>query len=78
MEILLDWRFVTKEGIGSNQSYIYADENVPGNVGIQIVASGPDSKWPSVKDGYFKMITQARKLYIQTPISYLMTVYLML
>lgn len=64
----LDWRFITKEGIGNNQSYIFSDEETPGNVGIQIVTSGPDSKWPSIKDGYFKMVTQARdKLYIQTP-----------
>ncbi|MDD2447587.1 MAG: cardiolipin synthase [Tissierellia bacterium] len=64
----LDWRFVTKEGVGNNQSHIYTEEKTPGNVGVQIVTSGPDSKWPGIKDGYFKMITQAReKVYIQTP-----------
>ena len=32
------------------------------------MSSGPDSKWASVKDGYFKMITNAReRIYIQTP-----------
>ena len=36
--------------------------------GIQIVSSGPDSKWPSVKDGYLKLISDAKKkLYIETP-----------
>jgi cardiolipin synthase len=63
----LDWRFATKRGVGNCQSYI-VDEDVDSHVGIQIVNSGPDSKWPSIKDGYLKMISNAReKIYIQTP-----------
>src|SRR5690606_13467254 len=63
----LDWRFATNMGVGSCQSYL-VEENVENTVGIQIVSSGPDSKWPSVKDGYLKMISNAReKVYIQTP-----------
>ncbi len=43
-------------------------QETKGNAGIQIVSSGPDSKWPSVKDGYFKMINNAReRIYIQSP-----------
>ena len=39
-----------------------------GNAGVQIVSSGPDSKWASIKDGYFKMINNAKeRIYIQTP-----------
>lgn len=39
-----------------------------GNVGIQIVTSGPDSEYEHIKNGYLKMITSARKsIYIQTP-----------
>ena len=63
----LDWRFATKEEIKSCHSHLHQ----PGkekHVGIQIVSSGPDSKWPSVKDGYMKMITDAReRVYIETP-----------
>ncbi len=63
----LDWRFATKNSIGRYQSYL-VDEDVDSTVGIQIVSSGPDSKWPSIKDGYLKMISNAReKVYIQTP-----------
>ncbi|WFA10279.1 cardiolipin synthase [Tissierella sp. Yu-01] len=63
----LDWRFATNKGVGSCQSYLVED-NVDNTVGIQIVSSGPDSKWPSIKDGYLKMVTNAReKVYIQTP-----------
>lgn len=63
----LDWRFATKKGVGSCQSYL-VDEDIDNTVGIQIVSSGPDSKWPSIKDGYLKMISNAKeKVYIQTP-----------
>lgn len=63
----LDWRFATGEEINRCQSYIHTKDDL-GNSGVQIVSSGPDSKWPSVKDGYLKMISTAReKLYIETP-----------
>ena len=63
----LDWRFATGEEINRCQSYLIDSES-EGNAGIQIVSSGPDSKWPSIKDGYLKMISNAKeKIYIQTP-----------
>lgn len=56
-----------KRTIGSCQSYL-TEENTENDVGMQIVSSGPDSRWPSIKDGYFKMISNAReKIYIETP-----------
>ncbi|MBU5256181.1 cardiolipin synthase [Tissierella praeacuta] len=62
----LDWRFATGKEITRCQTYI--GEEALGNTGIQIVSSGPDSKWPSIKDGYLKMITNAKeKVYIETP-----------
>ncbi len=64
---LLDWRFAAKEEIGYEEKYFPKVKPID-TKGIQIVSSGPDSKWTSVKDGYFKMIMNAnRKLYIQTP-----------
>lgn len=63
----LDWRFATDKEIGNCQSYI-AEQNTENTIGMQIVSSGPDSKWPSIKDGYLKMISNAReKVYIETP-----------
>lgn len=39
-----------------------------GNLGVQILSSGPSSRNDTIKDGYVKMITTAKKyLYIQTP-----------
>ena len=38
------------------------------NMKVQVISSGPDSTYPYIKDGYYKMITQAKKsIYIQTP-----------
>ena len=65
---LLDWRFATNEKeISMCQTYLIDEEDM-GSTGIQIVTSGPDSKWPSIKDGYLKMISNAReKVFIETP-----------
>jgi len=39
-----------------------------GNLGVQILSSGPSTKNDTIKDGYVKMITSAKVyLYIQTP-----------
>jgi len=63
----VDWRFATNKPIGSCLSYL-SDEEANNNVGIQIVSSGPDSKWASIRDGYQMLISNAKhKLYIETP-----------
>lgn len=63
----LDWKFATGQESDICQSYL-VDIESQGNTGVQIVSSGPDSKWPSIKDGYLKMISNAKeKVYIQTP-----------
>lgn len=62
----LDWRFASNIKINGQNEYHH--EDIPQKAGVQIVSSGPDSKWPSVKDGYLKMITDARdRVYIETP-----------
>ncbi|HHV38039.1 MAG TPA: cardiolipin synthase [Tepidimicrobium sp.] len=62
-----DWRFATGgDDIRCELNPNRTDNN--NGAGIQIVNSGPDSKWSSIKDGYFKMVTNAReRIYIQTP-----------
>lgn len=62
-----DWRFAVKKDNVQCEVGLPKKKN-NGNAGVQIVSSGPDSKWASIKDGYFKMITSAReRIYIQTP-----------
>ncbi|MFU0799915.1 MAG: cardiolipin synthase [Xylanivirga thermophila] len=69
LRFMMDWQFAV-----SNQHIPpFAEEYFPpkkrvGNTNIQIVSSGPDSQWESIRQGFFKMITKAQKnIYIQTP-----------
>ena len=69
----LQWQFYKDWRFAAHKDNAHCELGIPmqetrGNVGIQIVSSGPDSKWPSVKDGYFKIITNAKeRIYIQSP-----------
>jgi cardiolipin synthase len=63
-----DWRFAAIHKDKAQCRLGLPKQETKGNAGIQIVSSGPDSKWPSVKDGYFKMINNAHeRVYIQSP-----------
>ncbi|WP_069998914.1 cardiolipin synthase [Cellulosilyticum sp. I15G10I2] len=68
LQFLLDRRFATNENISLDKYIPIETNNAPGNIGMQIVSSGPDSKHASVRNGYIKMIHEAKKsIYIQTP-----------
>lgn len=71
LQFLLDWRFASKEEIPLDTHISYTTPyqiSNAGDTGIQIVASGPDSKWPSIRNGYLKMINEANdSIHIQTP-----------
>ncbi|MGJ7921576.1 cardiolipin synthase [Neobacillus sp. LXY-4] len=64
---MLDWNQASKVKI-SFKDYYYPTLAKQGEIGIQIVSSGPDSEWEQIKHGYIKMILSAKKyVYIQTP-----------
>jgi len=68
LRFIMDWHycFPKEEGFFSRR-YFPPMEDIPA-VKMQIVSSGPDTKWPSIRDGYIKMINEANKsIYIQTP-----------
>ncbi len=67
MRFLLDWRYASCDNFIADSRYF--PKRVPqGDTGIQIVSSGPDSKWSAIKNGYLKMISSARRnIYLQTP-----------
>lgn len=47
---------------------LFPEPITEGNVGVQIVSSGPDSEHEYIKDSYIKMINLAKKyVYIETP-----------
>lgn len=63
---ILDWNQASRNDIVYHERY-YAYEKC-GDVGVQIVSSGPDSDWEQIKNGYIKMIMSAKEyVYIQTP-----------
>lgn len=63
---ILDWNQASRNDILYEERF-YASEPA-GDVGIQIVSSGPDSDWEQIKYGYIKMISSAKEyIYIQTP-----------
>ncbi|MBP1969757.1 cardiolipin synthase [Virgibacillus natechei] len=63
---ILDWNQASRNDILYEERFYDA---VPsGDVGIQIVSSGPDSELEQIKQGYIKMIMEAKDyIYIQTP-----------
>lgn len=63
---LTDWYFLSKE-LPTNDIYFPETESTAEAI-IQIVASGPDSKWAGIMQTYFSIIATARKhIYINTP-----------
>ncbi|PTM53329.1 cardiolipin synthase [Desmospora activa] len=64
---ILDWNQASRHDISYQDNY-YPTPLREGDVGVQIVSSGPDSEWEQIKNGYIKMILTAKKyIYIQTP-----------
>ena len=60
------WRFVAEE-VPEGQEY-FPKQGKVGRELIQVVPSGPDYEWESIKQAYFSIITSAKdKLYITTP-----------
>ncbi|MYL49618.1 cardiolipin synthase [Halobacillus litoralis] len=63
---ILDWNHASRRDIVYEQRYYQSKPK--GDVGMQIVSSGPDSEWEQIKHGYLKMILSAKEyVYIQTP-----------
>jgi cardiolipin synthase len=67
MRFLLDWRFAARDPL-SDTDYYFPTRKPEGDSAIQIVSSGPDMKYPAVRNGYLKLINKAQhNVYIETP-----------
>lgn len=69
VRFVLDWNYAAKENLFLDDSLfeipVYTRN---GRDPIQIITSGPDSKYPKIRDNYLRLIHMARKnIYIQTP-----------
>jgi len=69
----LQTRFLLDWNQASNNNIVYSEKYFPaipkkGDVTTQIVSSGPDAEWPTIKNGYLKLLMSAKRyIYIQTP-----------
>jgi cardiolipin synthase A/B len=65
---VLDWNQASHLNNIPYSSNLFPKVTTVGEVGIQVVTSGPDSEWEQIKNGYIKMISSAKKtIWIQTP-----------
>lgn len=63
----LDWRFAAKEDLPLSDLY-FPNKNPQGETALQIVTSGPDSQWHTIRNAYLKMVNTARDhIYLETP-----------
>ena len=66
---ILDWNYATKENLFRDSRFFVRPHNGnEGDVGLQIVSSGPDSQYQNIRNNYLRIIHKAKSnLYIQTP-----------
>jgi cardiolipin synthase len=67
IRFLKDWYYASGEKY-YEENEVTAERNPSGNCAIQIVTSGPDTKFTNIKNAMLRMITNAKKeIYVQTP-----------
>lgn len=68
MRFIMDWNFTAHaHQIPLKKSY-FPDRMQAKGTKIQIVSSGPDTRWNNVANGYFKMMNEAEDhIYLETP-----------
>ncbi len=68
---LMDWSYSSKNNDFRDEKIedcLFPPPESIGNIGVQVVSSGPDSAGEQIKRGYIKMITSAKeKVYLQSP-----------
>lgn len=69
VRFVLDWNYAARENLFQDDSLFEIPQYVrDGRDPVQIITSGPDSKYPKIRDNYLRLIHMAkRNIYIQTP-----------
>lgn len=68
LRFIMDWNYCSSGSEIELNSTYFPEINSKGSSHMQVVSSGPDTKWPSIQYAYIKMISEATKsIYIQTP-----------
>lgn len=64
---LLDWNFVTDKNVHVKEKW-FPKSKVSNQLPLQIVSSGPDTKWANIMEAIFTAINSAKQyVYITTP-----------
>ncbi len=67
VRFLMDWRFASKKDFFMEERYFPRKQYID-NTAVQIISSGPDSEWCSIRNTYLKLINKAENsIYIETP-----------
>jgi len=67
-QFLSDWNETSKKYPVKYEESYFPSVKEPGGAAMQIISSGPDEPLDQIKNGYLRMIAQAREsVYIQTP-----------
>jgi len=67
IRFFMDWNHASTEDVAYSSHY-FPEPAGKGDCLLQVVSSGPDSRWNQVKEGYLKLVNSATEsLYIQTP-----------
>ncbi len=68
LRFIMDWNFCSKEPLTLEKKYFKPVWNLENGAKMQIISSGPDTKWANIQYSYFKMICEAEKsIFIETP-----------
>ncbi|NIK79470.1 cardiolipin synthase [Paenibacillus castaneae] len=67
-QFLMDWNLAASGKILLNEMYFPIISDDVGKIGMQLVASGPDTEYQQIKNSYIKMIYAAKEtICMQTP-----------
>lgn len=68
-QFMIDWNMISSRKLAFSQLYFPLNHFHEGEeIGIQVVASGPDSDYQEIKNSYIKMIYASKhNVYLQTP-----------
>lgn len=68
-QFMLDWNMLSDRKLALTDEYFpFNEEKHNSKIGIQVVASGPDTQYQEIKNSYIKMIYAAQEsVYLQTP-----------
>lgn len=69
LRFALDWNYASKENLFMSDKYMNLEKTESKqHCEVQIVSSGPDSRYRNIRDNYLRLIGKAKKcIYIQTP-----------